>query len=374
MATGLTDLAGQVALRKRIYTATVLKPARDKSFFMGDKGMLGKGMKDATKPVFYVDELTKTSKGDSCVMPFALELDTDGIAGDNAIGNNVSAVETDYAIINIDRIRIPSQSIGKFSEQRTAMNFMALARDRVGHRYGVLVDEMLFQAASGVSFALKPNGAARGASSQFASYRFAADVTAPSTNRKIFAGTATSTATLTATDTMNWNLLVRARAFAEYHRISPIMYKNDETYIVVLHTHQAEDLKKDPDYKAALAHADKQGDSNKLFTGMLAAVDGLILYAHPKVCSNYGGTLWGSGNTVYGAQALLLGAQALAYAQIGEMEEIKPDQTDWGSRDGVGTDCTIGILKPKFKAEFITNKPTEDFSVVNIYTAVTNHA
>ena len=75
MPTGLTDRAAQVALRKRIYTATVLKPARDKSFFLGDKGMLGKGMKDASKPVFYVNELTKTSKGDSCVMPFALELD-----------------------------------------------------------------------------------------------------------------------------------------------------------------------------------------------------------------------------------------------------------------------------------------------------------
>lgn len=367
MVAGLTDFAGTVALRKRIYSARVLGPARDDSFFLGDRGLLGKGMGDDTKPIYYVNELTKTTKGDSCIMPFVMELEGDGVPGDNKIGTNVEALTPDYAVINIDRTRMCTQSIGQFSEQRTMIMFKAQARDKVGYNYGRVVDEMLFQAASGVAYTLKTDGSAR--NSQMSQYRFAADITAPSSNRKVFAGTATSTGTLTSSDKMSWNLLVKAKAKAVQQRLKPLRFKGQQTYIVVMDPFQARDLRLDPDYRAAVAGAGIRGEKNELFTGMFANVDGLVLYEHNRVCNNRGGTLWGAGTTVEGAQALLLGAQALAYAQIGELEEIEPDTDDWGNQQGHGVSTMLGILKPQFKAQYITGHPTEDFSVLNIYTA-----
>lgn len=366
-----TDFGSLSTQRKKLWATYVFSAGRDQSFWMGQEGMMGSGVRDATKPIHLVDELTKTSKGDRCVMPLVQDLQGDGVADDNEVENQEESLVVDDIEIRISQIRHGVKSRGRMSEQRTVIQFRAQAKDKLTFWLSDRRDEMIFLTGSGIAYTSKLDGSAR-ASATFPALAFAADVSAPSTNRQVYAGTATSTGTLTAADKMTWNLLLKAKAVAIDKRIKPIRIKGKNTYCVVMSAFQARDLKMDNDYKSIVAQAAERGQINPLFAGAFAMVDGLILYEHNKVYTTRGKTSgvdkWGAGNTVEGAQALLIGAQAIGYAEIGDPEWGESDNRDYGNKQGVAYGMMIGIIKAKFKSVFDSNA-SEDFSVIAIYTA-----
>lgn len=369
-----TDFGSLTTMQKRLWSVATFQAGRDKSFWMGTKGLMGEGTKDATKPVHLVTELTETEKGDRCVLPLVQDLQNDGIVGDNQLEGNEEALVVDDIEIKIDQFRNGVKSRGRMSEQRTVLRFRVQAKDKLAFWLGDKVDEILFLTASGVSYGTKLNGAARAATSQLSQLAFAADVSAPSTNRVLYAGTATSTATLTSSDKMSWNFLVRMRTHAEVKKIKPIRVGGRDTYCVVMHSYQRGNLVVDNDYKTAVGGAGARGDANPLFTGMFADVDGLVLYSHNKVKNTLGLTSgvdkWGAGATLDGAQCLLLGAQALGFARIGEASWGESDVTDYQNRSGIGYGRMIGAIKTKFKSIEDGNS-SEDFSIVSGYTTMT---
>lgn len=365
-----TDFGALTTQRKKAYSAYVWKVGRDQSFWMGQEGMMGSGRNDATKPVHLVDELTPTARGDRCVMPLVQDLQGDGVADDNELENNEEALVVDDLEIRISMIRAGVKSKGKLSEQRTVIQFRAQAKDKLAFWLTDRRDEMMFLTASGVAYTSKLDGSTR-ASPTFPALAFAADVAAPSTNRKVYAGSATSTATLTSTDKMSWNLLLKAKAVAIDKRIKPIRIKGKNTYCVVMSAYQARDLKMDNDYKSINAQGAERGQLNPLFAGAFSMVDGLILYEHNKVYTTRGiasGSKWGAGGLIDGAQALLVGAQAIGYAEIGDPEWGESDNKDYGNKQGVAYGLMLGIIKAKFKSVY-DSLASEDFSVLSIYTA-----
>jgi N4-gp56 family major capsid protein len=365
-----TDFGSLTTQQKKLWSAYVFKAGRDQSFFLGEKGMMGEGLRDATKPIHYVDQLTQTEKGDKCVLPIVLDLQNDGIAGDNELENQEEALVADDIEIAVDQFRHAVKSKGRMSEQRTVIQFRAQAKDALSFWLSDKRDEMMFLTASGVAYTSKLNGATRG-TSQLPSLAFASSVSAPSTNRKVFPGSITTTGSLTSSDKMSWNLLLKTKAKAITKRIKPIRIKGKNTWVVLLHPWQARDLKLDNDYKAIVSQGGNKGDMNPLFTGAIAYVDGLILYEHNKVYNTSGlgaSSKWGSGGTVEGAQALLLGAQALGYAEIKDPEWNESDNQDYGNKQGLAYSQMIGIVKTKFKSVF-DSLASEDFSIISIYTA-----
>lgn len=367
-----TDFGALSTQRKKLWSAYVLAAGRDESFWMGQDGMMGKGIRDATKPIHYIDELTKTERGDRCVMPLVQDLTGDGVADDNELEGNEEALVVDDIELKISQFRNGVKSKGSMSEQRTVIQFRAKAKDALAFWLTDKRDEMLFLMASGVSFANKTTGESRG-STQLTTLAFAADVAAPSTNRVIYAGSANSTSTLTTSDKMTWNLLVKTKALAIRKRLKPIRIKGKNCYVVIMSALQARDLKLDNDYKSITAQAHNRGDVNPLFTGAFIMIDGLILYEHNKVYETTGitsGSKWGSGGTVDGAQALLIGAQALGYAEIGDPMWAESDNRDYRNKQGVAYGQKIGMIKSKFKSIFDSNA-SEDFALISIYTAAT---
>lgn len=365
-----TDFAALTSQQKKVWSAYVFAAGRDASFFMGTKGFMGTGNKDATKPVHLVTELTETERGAQCVMPLVQDLTGDGIVGDNQLEGNEEALSIDDLEIKIDLLRNGVKNKGRMSEQRTVIRFRAQAKDKLAYWKANKIDELLFLTASGVSYGTKLDGSTR-TGSQWTQLDFAADVTAPSTNRIVYAGSATSTATLTANDKMSWNLLVKTKAQAIRKRLKPIRIGGKDHYVVVMSPEQARDLKTDNDYKTAAANAGKRGDMNNLFTGAFCNVDGLILYEHTKVYNTLGlssGSKWGAAHTIDGAQALLMGAQALGFARIGDASWGESDSTDYQNRAGVSYGCMIGMVKSNFKSIYDSNA-SEDFSLISIYTA-----
>lgn len=375
MSGNLTDFGALSTLRKKVYAAKVIQAGRDDSFFMGENGFMSKGLNDATKPIHYVDDLTKTERGTRCVMPLVLDLDKDGIVDDNQLEGNEEPISVDSLEIKVSQLRHAVKSRGKLSEQETVVQFRATAKDTLGFWKSEITDELCFLTASGVSYDKELDGSTRDTDSQLPQLRFNADVSAASSNRKIYAGSATSTATLTVNDKMSWNLLVRANTLAKRKRLKPIRIKGGRYYVVVMAPEQGRDLKQDNDYRTIVKDGSQRGKMNELFTGAFVVVDGLILYEHNRVYTTFGlasTSKWGASGTVDGATALLMGAQAVGYANIGDDEWGESDQKDYGNRQGISYGCMIGLIKAVFKSRYDKsggNYTQQDFSLITIYTA-----
>lgn len=256
------------------------------------------------------------------------------------------------------------------AEQATVIRFREQSKDKLAFWISDKMDELMFLTLSGRAYTLKTDGSTR-TGSQLPSLSFAADVSAPTSARILYAGSATSEGTLTASDKMSWATIVRARTLAERKRLRPIRSGGKNYYCILISSEQRRDLVLDPTYQTIVRSAEKVGDKNPLFTGALANVDNVCIHSHNKVFNTFGlasASKWGSGGLVDGAQAMLLGAQAGGIALLGNPFWRESDKTDYGNRPGIGVGRKVGMLKPAFKSIFDSNT-RQDFGTIAVKTA-----
>ena len=364
-----TDFSALTEAQKRVWSAEAWKEGRDQSFWF-TKGFISKSEADMNRPVHRITKLTKTERGTECVMQLIPDMQGDGTVGDNKLDGNEEALQNDAQVIRIDMLRHGVRSKGEMSEQATVIRFRAQARDKLAFWMADKIDELMFLTASGRAYSLKTDGSTR-ASSQLPQLAFAADVAAATSNRIVYAGSATTEGTLTTDDKVSWNLLTTLKAKMKRKRIRPIREGGKEYYVVVLSSEQCRDLNLDSTYQTIVSRAAEKGSKNPLFTGATAVVQGLIIYEHNKVFSTLGlasASKWGAGGTVDGAQALAFGAQALGLATIDNTFMRESDNTDYGNRPGIAWGRKIGMLKPQFKAT-VDGGTREDYGVFSVKTA-----
>lgn len=362
-----TDFGALSTAQKRVWSSDIWMHGRDQNFwfsngFIGDSG---------TSIIQRITELTENERGKVCVMSLVGDMNGDGVVGDNLLEGNEESLWNDTLEIRIDQLRHGVRNKGKMSEQATVIRFRATAREKLSFWLADKLDELAFLTISGVSYSTKLDGSARAADSQLPSLAFAADVQTPSSARRFFAGSATSTATLTTADKVSWNMIVQVQAQAKRRRMKPIRSGGRDYYALLLSTEQMRDLKVDTNYQTIVSRAAVRGDSNPLFKGATAVVEGVIIYDHQKVYNTLGlasSSKWGASGTVDGAQALLLGAQALGFAQLGNVSYEESDNTDYNNRPGIGIGRVIGMLKPQWQSYF-DNRTRQDFGVMSVYTA-----
>jgi N4-gp56 family major capsid protein len=370
-----TDFSRTAALNKKLYSSKVWRHAVEKSFWMNG-GLMGKGMDDTGSPVTMVTKFTDSERGTACVMPLVRRLDTDsGVVGDNQLDGNEQSIDSDSLEIRIDMIRNAVKRKGQMSEQATVIRFRATGTEELGVWLAAVVDELGFLMAAGLSYTKRVDGTTRPATSQLPLLRFAADVLAPSTNRKKFGGTATSTATLTTGDVITWKKIVDVHAMMQAKLLKPVQKGSKEIYGLIMHPYVMRDLKKDADYIAIAKDADSRGtDVNQLFTGAARIVDGVPLYVNTRVPNTFGaasGSKYGASGTVDGVQCLAFGAQALAFAAMGDVTPITGKNDDYGNKPSVGIQQIIGWLKPNWLHTPDNPGSREDFSMVSLYVACT---
>lgn len=362
-----TDFGALTAAQKKVWSGKLWMQFRDESFWMSN-GFISTGM---NTPIHRVTELTKTARGLECVMQLVNDLEGDGTAGDNDLNGSEEAMVNDAQIIKIDLLAHAVKSKGQMSEQATVIRFREQAKDKLGFWLPDKIDEMMFLSASGVAYTKKTDLSTRG-TSQLPSLAFASDVSAPTTNRVKYAGSATSEATLTASDKMTWNFCVTAKTFARRQGLRPIRQNGKEYYAMVMSPEQRRDLVIDSNYQTIVSRAAERGSKNPLFQNALAVVDGLILYEHRKVVNTTGLTSgvdkWGAGANVEGANAILMGACGLGFTTLGGGEWLEGDINDYGRKPAVGYQQMLGILKPKFKPRASATS-AEDYGTVVVKTA-----
>jgi N4-gp56 family major capsid protein len=362
-----TNFGALSASQKRVWAGELWTHGRDQNFFMSN-GFVGTSSGNVIERI---TELTETERGRVCIMQLVGDLQSDGIVGDNLLDGQEDTLWNDAIEIRIDQIRAGLRSRGRMAEQETVIRFRTTGREKLSFWMADKLDEMMFLTLSGIAYTQNLDGSTRAANSQLPQLNFAADVAAPTSARKMFAGTATSTASLTTADKVSWNLLVSLQAKAKRERIKPIRAGGRDYYAVTMSTEQARDLSSDSNYQTIVSRAGPRSDANPLFRGAKAMVEGLVIYDHQKVPNTLGlaaSSKWGSGGTVDGAQALLMGAQAMGFATIGNTDYEESDNTDYGNRPGMAVGRVIGLLKPQFQS-FFNARTRQDFGVISLYTA-----
>ena len=368
-----TNFAALTSEELTVWSRDFWKEARNKSFIMAFAGSSNNSM------IQRITELKSGVDGARAVITMVNDSTGDGVVGDNTLKGNEESLRSTEMVIQLDQWRQAHKNAGAMSDQRSIVNFRKEAKDNLGYSAARIMDELAFLTMSGISYAYKPNGAAR-VGSQLPQLKYAADVKPPSAKRHVRWDAvngleAGDTSQVAAADKPSWKMLVELKARAVDSFIRPMRSDDGvEVYNVFMCPQGIAKLKQDADFLAAWQHAQKRGDDNPLFGGTAHGgkrgiyIDGLNILEYRNVYNTKGtATKWGAGNAIDGQRVLLCGAQALAFADIGSAS-WKEEEEDYGNILGIKIGKIMGLLKPQL---FNTNaQSVEDFGIMVCDTAI----
>ena len=287
--------------------------------------------------------------GDKITFGLLMNLTGAGVTGDGALEGNEEALVFYNDATVIDQIRHAVRVGGRMTQQRVPYDLRSEARDALKYWMSNMVDTKILNHLVGITTETFPVAA-----------------TAPTVNRVLYAGTATSTATIDATMKIDLTLLDKAKIRAEMAtpKIRPVKIDGQEFYVVIMGPYQARDLRTNTNTGQWLdiqKMAGVRGKDNPIFTGSLGVYNGMILFDYTKMPTYIN---WGAGANVGGGEALLLGAQAgvIAYGKgDGESATWFEKEFDYGNKQGVSGGLVWGVKKCVFNAE--------DFATIVLRTA-----
>ena len=313
-----TNFAALNPVQKVNWARETWAAARDQMFI---KNFSGKGENNVIQ---VVKELTKTEKGDQCVIQLVSDLVGDGVTGDNEREGNEESMDAHSQIITIDQVSHGVKNKGKMADQRTVINFREQGRDKLAYWLANRCDQLAFLTMSGISYGFNNDGSPR-VGSPFPNLAFAADVRAPSPKRSLmWDGSSlqlSDTSAIASSFLPSYKMIVQAVAYAKEHRVKPLMSGGKPYYVVFVQPGTLAALKMDPDFQRALAGvAAKDGLKSPWFTGASVTVDGAVIHEFNLVYHTKGaamGSKWGAGGNVNGTRTLVCGAQALGMGDLG---------------------------------------------------------
>ena len=369
----LTNFGALTAEQKTVWSMDLWKQARNQSFI---NKFLGKG---PDSMIQHITELKKSEKGARAVITLLADLTGDGVAGDRTLEGNEESMQTFDQVIRIDQLRQANRHEGRMADQKSIVEFRGNSRNVLSYWLGDRIDQMAFLTASGISYAKKNNGATRvGSDLQF--LEFAADVSAPTSARRVrWDGTAKTIKTgaagvsgnVTTADTPMWELFVQLKAYAKERYVRGVGGEGgEETFHAFLTPAAMAKLKLDNTYMLNLRHSQQRDKNDNLFTGSSVKIDGIYLHEFRHVCNTTGaatGSKYGGSGDVDGCQILFCGAQALGMADIGA-PEWNEEGYDYSNQQGIAVGKILGFLKPKF-GNIYEAGAVEDFGVISAYVA-----
>ena len=359
-----TNFAALNPVQKVNWARETWAAARDQMFI---KNFSGKGENNVIQ---VVKELTKTEKGDQCVIQLVSDLVGDGVTGDNEREGNEESMDAHSQIITIDQVSHGVKNKGKMADQRTVFNFREQGRDKLAYWLANRCDQLAFLTMSGISYGFNNDGSPR-VGSPFPNLAFAADVRAPSPKRSLmWDGSSlqlSDTSAIASSFLPSYKMIVQAVAYAKEHRVKPLMSGGKPYYVVFVQPGTLAALKMDPDFQRALAGAAaKDGLKSPWFTGASVTVDGAVIHEFNLVYHTKGaamGSKWGAGGNVNGTRTLVCGAQALGMGDLGAGDWVEK-LFQYDSQVGLNIDKILGLLKPQFYS--IYDKSIEDFGLLSI--------
>jgi len=374
-----TNFAALTSENLTIWSRDFWRVARNMSFINQFAGSGPNAM------VQRISELTQSEKGARAVITLLADMTGDGIVGDNTLEGNEESLRAYDIVVQLDQLRFANRLAGRLADQKSVVNFREHSRDALAYAMADRIDQLGFLTMSGVSYAVKNNGALRGvlnSGQNLSDLAFSSDVSAPTTNRHrrwdatngLVAGDVTA---VVAADTIEYSTIVALKAYAKDNYIRGIRAAgNEEVFHLFVTPQVMADLKLDSDFLANVRNAGVRGPNNELFSGSSSLmVDGVMVHEFRHVFSTSGATSgasgnagsngykWGANADIDGSACLFVGAQALAMADIG-IPDIVEDVFDYGNQNGISIGKIFGFKKPKYNSDH--NSAVEDFGIVRL--------
>lgn len=369
---------------KKVWAREIWSIARNNSFLFQFMGSGPNSM------IQRITELTKTERGEMAIITLVPDLTGDGVTGDYTLEGNEEAITAYDQAITIDQLRHANRSAGRMTEQKSIVNFRKTSRDVLGYWLADRLDQMGFLTLSGVPYTLANTGKLRpvlATGRNLGDLAFAADVTAPSTNRhfrwnastgNLDAGDVTA---VTATDYPTYEMLVKMKATAKERYVKGIRGPGgQEIYHVFMTPTGMARLKMDADYLANVRNAWTRSEKNPLFAGTTSIMaDGLVIHEYRHVFNTVQATTgtvseagdpgykWGATAAVNGQRVLLCGAQAMGFCDLGA-PYYDEEMFDYNNKPGIAIGKIMGMLKPVFHSTY--HGTSEDFGVIAVDTAI----
>jgi N4-gp56 family major capsid protein len=359
----LTNFARMTSEQKTAWSMSLWKAARNWSFLTR---YLGTGP-DAM--IQRVTELKASEKGTRAVITLVADALGDGVAGDRTLKGNEEALRSYDQVIRVDQLRHAHKHEGRMAEQKSIVSFRKEARDILGYWLADRIDQLAMLTLSGVAYTYKPDGTTR-VGSDLPYLEFAADITAPSTNRylvwdKTGFGVNSATSSLASDDLPTWGMFVDLKAILQERYVRPIRGSEGlEVFNVFMSPRGIAALKKDTNFLSAWKESMPRTPDHPIFKGGdVIYVDGFAIRPSRHV---YSPSTWGGGSQK-GQRILVCGAQALAYADLGTPYWVEEDD-DYENQQAISVGKIIGFKKPVFRSD--VSGTNEDFGVVCVDTAV----
>ncbi len=353
---------------KRAWVNEAITAYRQQSFW---EKFMGTG---SNSVVQRITQLKKTEKGDRAMVGLKANMQASGIVGDNDIDGRRESLETYWVEIRTDQLRKSVSSKGRVDDQQSVFDFRKEAKDSLSDWRAQINDDMMFLAASNISFAYNTDGSTRttGAEDSLTQLEYASDVAPSPTSKRHFTFNGTNliagnTAAIASGYVPKYGALVDLCAEAKTRGVKPVMVNGQEVYVHVVHPKTFAYYKKDADFRDVLVNAAERGFKNPLFTGAAGfTVDGILFHVSNKVYNTAGaasGSKWGAGSAVDGTRSLLLGQQALLYADIWGAADWYEEKLDSGAKNAITLSQYSGVLKPRFMSRLDGNT-VQDFGCI----------
>lgn len=201
-------------------------------------------------------------------------------------------------------------------------------------------------------------------------------VTAPSTNRKVFAtGSADETVNADSTATMSLELIdyAKEKAMLANPKVRPIRIMGENKYVMYIHPTQTVDLRTNTStgqwldiQKAAMMGG--QGSKNPIYTGALGEYNGVIIRESEDVVTGVHSS--SAAEQTSTRRALFLGAQAGFIGFSSRFNKNSPYKSvektfDYDRELGISVQGLMGMKKAIFNSE--------DFGVITVSTYAATH-
>lgn len=341
------------ALAVKLWGKKLFQDALKKTYFDRFMG------KSSNSLVQLRDETSK-GPGDRITVGLRMQLSGAGVQGDGTLEGNEESLTTYSDNVYIDQLRHAVRSAGKMSEQRVPFSVRDEAKAGLEDWWADRLDTWFFNQLAGYTAQTDTR------------YTGNQAATAPSTNRKLFAGSTATDVGQTSSDVFNLNLIDKCveRAETVSPTLRPIMVGGEKKFVMFLHPYQVYDLRTSTSsgqwldiQKAALSGGKDSG--SPIYTGALGEYNGVVLHQASRVPQGVNG----SSAVTTTRRAIFCGAQAalMAYGQKDQSAEMSwvEELFDYQNQLGVSAGMIAGLKKTVFNSE--------DFGTITVSTYAAAH-
>lgn len=341
------------ALAVKLWGKKLFQDALKKTYFDRFMG------KSSNSLVQLRDETSK-GPGDRITIGLRMQLSGAGVQGDGTLEGNEESLTTYSDNVFIDQLRHAVRSAGKMSQQRVPFSVRDEAKAGLEDWWADRLDTWFFNQLAGYTAQTDTR------------YTGNQAATAPSTNRKLFAGSTATDVGQTSSDIFNLNLIDKCveRAETVSPTMRPIMVGGEKKFVMFLHPYQVYDLRTSTSsgqwldiQKAALAGGKDSG--SPIYTGALGEYNGVVLHQASRVPQGVNG----SSAVTTTRRAIFCGAQAalMAYGQKDQSAEMSwvEELFDYQNQLGVSAGMIAGLKKTVFNSE--------DFGTITVSTYAAAH-